>query len=143
MTTETKMPEKSIIASLTDRSEVIDRFFEVRSFTMELVEPLKTEDFIIQIVEHASPAKWHLAHTSWFFEAFLLEKATEDYETLHPQYSYLFNSYYLQTGEPHCRDKRGNLSRPTVKEVFEYREYVDNQVLAFMETAAEEIFQKW
>lgn len=125
------------------RKDLKQKFNRVRSFTEKLTDPLEVEDFIVQVVTHASPAKWHLAHTSWFFEAFLLEKATNDYETLHPQYSYLFNSYYLQTGEPHCRDKRGNLSRPTVKEVFEYREYVDNRMIDFMENSPDDLFQEW
>ena len=125
------------------RNYLKQKFNRVRSFTEKLTEPLEIEDFIVQVVTHASPAKWHLAHTSWFFEAFLLEKATDDYETLHPQYSYLFNSYYLQTGEPHCRDKRGNLSRPTVQEVFEYRTYVNDQVLDFIESSPDEVFRKW
>ncbi len=143
MGAEIKTPENGIKTSLTERSDVLDHFFDVRSFTMELVEPLKTEDFIIQIVEHASPAKWHLAHTSWFFEAFFLEKAMDDYKTKHPKYGYLFNSYYLQTGEPHCRNKRGNLSRPTVQEVLDYRKYVNEHVQDFLETCSEEEFEKW
>ena len=143
MATETLTQEKGINTSLTDRSEILDRFFDVRSFTLELVEPLKTEDFIIQIVTHASPAKWHLAHTSWFFEAFFLEKAMDGYKTKHPQYGYLFNSYYLQTGEPHCRNKRGNLSRPTVDEVLDYRKYVNDHVKQFLNTCSNEEFEKW
>lgn len=125
------------------RSALTKAYKAVRAFTLELTTPLKTEDFTIQVVEHASPAKWHLAHTSWFFEAFFLEKAMDGYETKHPDYSYLFNSYYLQTGEPHCRNKRGNLSRPTVDEVLEYREYVDEHVLDFIETCSEEELGEW
>lgn len=143
MAPELLTPENEITTTLTTRSEILDRFFDVRSFTMELTEPLKTEDFIIQIVEHASPVKWHLAHTSWFFEAFFLEKAMCGYKTKHPQYGYLFNSYYLQTGEPHCRNKRGNLSRPTVQEVFDYRKYVNDHVRQFLETCSEEELEKW
>lgn len=90
------------------REFLLNRFREVRSFTEKLTDPLETEDFVIQIATHGSPAKWHLAHSSWFFEAFLLEKAVKGFESMHPKYSYLFNSYYLQTGDPHCRDKRGN-----------------------------------
>jgi hypothetical protein len=143
MDPETKTPEIGISSSLTDRSQISERFFDVRSFTMTLVEPLKTEDFTIQIVEHASPTKWHLAHTSWFFEAFFLEKAMDGYQTKHPQYGYLFNSYYLQTGEPHCRNKRGNLSRPTVEEVLDYRTYVNEHVQEFLETCSDEELETW
>jgi ergothioneine biosynthesis protein EgtB len=120
------------------KEKLTDRFKTIRNFSHRLVEPLETEDFVIQAMENTSPVKWHLAHVSWFFETFVLEKVIPDYESLHPQYSYIFNSYYLQTGEPHTRSKRGLLSRPTVKEVFEYREYVDNQILNFIEQATED-----
>lgn len=143
MDVQTDISEKPREQKRLGRDHLKQKFKRVRSFTEKLTEPLEIEDFIVQVVTHASPVKWHLAHTSWFFEAFLLEKATDDYETLHPQYSYLFNSYYLQTGEPHCRDKRGNLSRPTVQEVFEYRTYVNDQVLAFIESSPDEVFRKW
>ena len=132
-----------IDADLTTREGLLHQFNKIRAFTMELAEPLKTEDLVIQIVEHASPVKWHLAHSSWFFEAFFLEKAINDYQTMHPDYSYLFNSYYLQTGEPHCRNKRGNLSRPTVDEVFMYRTYVNEHVQSFIKDCSDEDFEKW
>lgn len=130
-------------STLTDRGLLLERFRDVRAFTMELVEPLKTEDFVIQIVEHASPVKWHLAHSSWFFEAFFLKKAIQDYQTRHPQYGYLFNSYYLQTGEPHCRNKRGNLSRPTVNEVLDYRHHVNEHVIHFLENCSDGDYEQW
>ena len=120
------------------KNHLINRFKSVRNFSTELVEPLKTEDFVVQAMTNTSPTKWHLAHVSWFFETFLLEKVYDDYESMHPQYSYIFNSYYLQTGEPHTRSKRGLLTRPTVQQVFEYREYVNEQVLTFLEEATEE-----
>jgi len=130
-------------SGISERGQLLQRFKDVRSFTLKLVKPLETEDFVIQIVEHASPAKWHLAHSSWFFEAFLLNKALPDYQFKHPKYNYLFNSYYLQTGEPHCRNKRGNLSRPTVKEVFEYRSHVNEHITEFIKTCGDEEFEKW
>jgi len=144
MATRLKTPTKNgISTSINDRDRMLHRFHDVRSFTVELVKPLKTEDFVIQIVKHASPAKWHLAHSSWFFEAFFLEKAMDKYKTIHPQYSYLFNSYYLQTGEPHCRNKRGNLSRPTVQEVLDYRTYVNEHVTDFLENCSDKEFEEW
>ncbi|MDZ7683423.1 MAG: ergothioneine biosynthesis protein EgtB [Fodinibius sp.] len=115
-----------------------ERYKAIRNISHKLVEPLKTEDFVIQAIDNTSPTKWHLAHVSWFFETFVLEKAIPDYESLHPQYSYIFNSYYLQTGEPHTRSKRGLLSRPTVEQVFEYRDYVDEQILSFIDGATEQ-----
>ncbi|MEX1063145.1 MAG: ergothioneine biosynthesis protein EgtB [Balneolaceae bacterium] len=120
------------------RDQLIERFNAIRSFSNKLTEPLEIEDFVIQAMENTSPTKWHLAHVSWFYETFVLKKAIDNYESMHPQYSYLFNSYYLQTGQPHTRSKRGLLSRPAVREVFEYREYVDKEILSFLEHATEE-----
>lgn len=139
-TAATKSKEQE---SRTVREQLKYRYREVRAFTEKLTEPLEIEDFVIQVVEHASPAKWHLAHTSWFFETFILEKVLKDYKSPHPQYSYLFNSYYLQTGEPHCRDKRGNLSRPTVQQVYAYRSYVDAKMLEFLNDATPGQLQEW
>ncbi len=138
---------EKIIADKRDerlsKVNLLKKFRDIRAFTEKLTNPLETEDFIIQVAKHASPVKWHLAHTSWFFEAFFLEKAVPDYETMHPQYSYLFNSYYLQTGDPHCRNKRGNLSRPTVKEVFDYRRYVNENVEQYIDQISEAEFTEW
>ncbi len=117
------------------REHLISRFKAVRDFSEQLAEPLEIEDYVVQAMENTSPTKWHLAHVSWFYETFVLDKAREDYRSLHPQYSYIFNSYYLQTGEPHSRSKRGLLSRPTVREVYEYREYVNREILKFLENA--------
>ena len=112
---------------------ILDNFLKIRSFTNDLVDPLEIEDFVIQPMENASPTKWHLAHTSWFFETFVLEKYESIYTSHHPQYSYFFNSYYLQTGTPFTRASRGILSRPTVKEVLEYRAYIDEKMVQFIE----------
>lgn len=117
---------------------LIERFNAIRNFSSYLVEPLEIEDFVVQAMDNTSPAKWHLAHVSWFYETFVLEKAIKGYKSLHPQYSYIFNSYYLQTGEPHARSKRGLLTRPTVRQVFEYRDYVNKEILGFLEDATEE-----
>ena len=143
MSVKVKKIQNKTIPQHSSRDKIKQNFKNFRSFTHELTKQLKPEDFTIQVVEHASPAKWHLAHTSWFFEAFLLEKAVDGYETKHPQYNYLFNSYYLQTGEPHCRNKRGSLSRPTIDEVFEYREYVNQHMLDFIDHSSESDFTKW
>jgi ergothioneine biosynthesis protein EgtB len=89
-----------------------------------------------------SPTKWHLAHTSWFFEAFVLSEVDKNYKSLHPQYNYLFNSYYVQVGERFYRPQRGLLSRPTVKNVFEYRAYVNEKMIDFFNNADEKIFNK-
>jgi ergothioneine biosynthesis protein EgtB len=100
----------------------------VRVQTQRLCEPLVPEDYVIQPMPDASPTKWHLAHTTWFFEQFLLVPHQPGYRVFHPRFAYLFNSYYVTIGERHCRPKRGLLSRPTVEEVYEYRRYVDAQM---------------
>ena len=123
------------------RESVEENYNKVRAFTHHLVKPLEIEDFVIQPMENASPAKWHLAHTSWFFETFVLEKYQPGFESLHPQYAYFFNSYYLQTGVPFSRAKRGLLSRPTVKEVFEYREYVNDQISDFIKNCDDQVWE--
>ncbi len=111
------------------------RYRAVRDFTRSLCTTLEKEDFVVQTMDDVSPTKWHLAHTTWFFETFLLNPHLPGYEAFHPRYAYLFNSYYVQAGERHCRDKRGYLSRPTVAEVFEYRAYVDEAMERLIETA--------
>jgi len=125
------------------KDQLISKFHTTRAFTEEITDPLETEDYVIQVTENASPAKWHLAHTTWFFETFLLEKELDDYDPIHPQYSYLFNSYYLQTGVPHCRARRGNISRPTVKQVFEYRNSINEHVEALIKNASDDQYLKW
>ena len=82
-----------------NRENLIERFKSVRNFSHYLCKPLVTEDYVIQSMPDVSPTKWHLAHTSWFFEAFILSKVHKDYKSLHPQYNFLFNSYYVQVGE--------------------------------------------
>jgi ergothioneine biosynthesis protein EgtB len=110
---------------------------------MELVSPLETEDFVIQPVVDVSPPKWHLAHTTWFFENFLLNPHAPDYRLFHDDYCYLFNSYYQNVGERWQRVNRGLLSRPTVNEIRSYREYVDKHMEQFMQNAELDDQQKY
>ncbi len=104
----------------------------VRSHTESLCEPLEIEDFIPQPVVDVSPPKWNIAHTTWFFEEMILKKFVPDYQVFDADFGYLFNSYYNSVGERTQRDHRGALSRPTVKRVFEYRKYVDEQMVALL-----------
>lgn len=119
MASRPELPAASATASLAAR------FQQARDFTVALTRPLATEDFVVQSMPDVSPAKWHLAHTSWFFENFLLQPHLPGYRVFHPQFGYLFNSYYYQVGQMHRRIERGLLSRPTVEEIFQYREHVD------------------
>jgi len=107
-------------------------FTKVRGDTQRLCEPLVTEDYIVQSMPDVSPTKWHLAHTTWFFETFLLQPHARDYRPFDPHFGYLFNSYYITVGDRHCRQNRGLLSRPTVAQVYEYRRYVDAAMLEFL-----------
>lgn len=94
---------------------------------------METEDYVIQSMPDVSPTKWHLAHTTWFFETFVLANNYPKYQPLNIQYNYLFNSYYNAIGEQFCRPRRGQISRPTVKEVYEYRAYVDEKIVDLIE----------
>jgi len=107
---------------------------ETRNRFVELCKPLKTEDFSIQPAEFVSPPKWHLAHTTWFFEQFVLSKYKKDYKIFDTDFAYLFNSYYNNAGERVLRPNRGLMTRPTVEEVYKYRNYVDSQMMDFLDT---------
>ena len=111
-----------------NKNQLIQNFVEVRRETQCLCDPLEIEDYGVQPMEDASPPKWHLAHTTWFFEVFVLKPHVEKYVGFNEQYKYLFNSYYDGVGERYPRSARGNLSRPTVAEVLEYRSYVDQKI---------------
>ncbi|MEW4487149.1 ergothioneine biosynthesis protein EgtB [Thalassoglobus sp. JC818] len=114
-------------------ASLLDRLMAVRQFSAKIVDPLETEDFVIQTMPDVSPTKWHLAHTTWFFEQFILKPSMPGYRVFHPQFSFLFNSYYNAVGERHPRMQRGVLSRPTVREVLEYRTYVDQALEDFLQ----------
>src|ERR1700756_1385422 len=112
----------------TDTTDLRSRSQFVRHRTEELCRPLAVEDYVIQSMPDASPVKWHLAHTAWFFETFVLAPHVPGYRPFHPQFAVLFNSYYNAVGPRWPRPQRGLLSRPTVAEVFRYRRHVDEHV---------------
>ncbi len=101
------------------------RLFETRCLSLDLAAPLSAEDMTVQAMEDASPAKWHLAHTSWFFETFVLAPHLKGYEEFDPAFNYCFNSYYESQGPRQARAKRGLLSRPSCERIFAYRVHVD------------------
>ena len=107
-------------------------YLSVRKYTEKLCEPLEIEDYIPQPVVDVSPPKWNVAHTTWFFEEMILKKFVPGYEVFDEQFGFLFNSYYNSIGERTSRDHRGDLSRPTVNSVFEYRKHVDNAMVALL-----------
>jgi ergothioneine biosynthesis protein EgtB len=110
-------------------SSLADYYRRVRAATLDLCRTLEPEDFAIQSMPNVSPTKWHFAHTTWFFEQFILVPRNPDYVVFDDQYDYLFNSYYHTKGQMHPRAARGLLSRPTVETIRAYREYVDARML--------------
>ena len=110
------------------RMDLADRFLQTRRWTESLASPLDVEDQVIQSMPDASPTRWHLAHTTWFFETFLLAKFQPDYASTYPQFEYLFNSYYNTIGQQFPRSKRGLISRPTVSQVNDYRHDIDQRI---------------
>ncbi len=104
--------ERSLDADL-----LTQRYRKLRARSLALCSTLEREDFVVQSMPDASPIKWHLAHTAWFFEHFILSRYIDDYRVFHQRYNYLFNSYYQTVGEMHPRPERGLLSSPTVTEI--------------------------
>src|SRR5438309_5652684 len=122
--------------------DLVEAFLAVRGETERRAAPLTPEDQLIQSMPDASPAKWHRAHTTWFFEQFLLGEHCDGYGSFHPDYAYLFNSYYVTAGPRHARHQRGHLTRPSADEVTAYRRHVDAAVVRFFQTAGEERLAK-
>lgn len=118
-----------------ETESLLNYYKRVRQQSLALCDDLEVEDYELQAGAFVSPTKWHLAHTSWFFETFIL-KNTADYQLFHPQFEFLFNSYYNAIGEQYPRDKRGLMSRPTVQEVKAYRQYVDQKLTKLLTTTS-------
>jgi len=114
--------------------QILERFREIRRRSEEICAPLEIEDYVVQPVVDVSPPKWHLGHSTWFFETFVLQPHKKGYEVFDPQYNFVFNSYYETIGARVIRTDRGNLSRPSVADVYRYRSYVDAQMADFLET---------
>src|SRR6476661_2612729 len=118
------------------------RYRNVRDFSKLLTRDLEPEDCVVQSMPDVSPTKWHLAHTSWFFETFLLKKFVSGYVPTIPEYAFLFNSYYNAAGTMHRRDLRGLISRPTVTESFRYRENIDRQIEDLIASASDDLLDE-
>jgi ergothioneine biosynthesis protein EgtB len=121
---------------------LVDAYLAVRNETERRAAPLSPEDQLIQSMPDASPAKWHRAHTTWFFEQFLLGEHCAGYQPFHPDYAYLFNSYYVSAGLRHARHRRGDLTRPTADEITTYRRHVDAAVVKFFQAADDATLKK-
>ncbi|CAE6887657.1 Dimethylhistidine N-methyltransferase [Pseudomonas marincola] len=113
---------------------LLDYYLQVRRRTETLITPLEPEDMVVQSMPDASPSKWHIAHTSWFFETFLLSPQLKGYKIFDDTFCYLFNSYYEAVGPRHPRPHRGLLTRPAISEVIAYRKHVDRQMSVLLQT---------
>ena len=135
---ETRPPQ----TAETRAARLLARFREVRDFSERLCETLEPEDYVVQSMPDVSPTKWHLAHTSWFFETFILKVWMPSYRTAVPQYAFLFNSYYNAAGDMHRRDLRGLISRPTVAETYRFRQSIDAHIQELLESADDELLEE-
>lgn len=118
--------------------DVPQLFERTRKRTTELTAALSAEDMMLQSMEDASPAKWHLAHTTWFFEEFILRKRLPEYRSPDDRFATLFNSYYVQAGPRHARDKRGLISRPDLQAVNAYRRHVETAIAGLLDAGRED-----
>jgi len=113
---------------------LIEEYLQIRKYSEQICEPLQTEDYVVQPVVDVSPPKWHLGHTTWFFETFILKPFSVNYQVYNDEYNFVFNSYYETVGNRVIRTDRGNLSRPSVNEIYQYRAYVDEAMVKFLAT---------
>ncbi|QDW25000.1 ergothioneine biosynthesis protein EgtB [Pedobacter sp. KBS0701] len=111
---------------------LLEEYLQIRKYSEQICEPLQTEDYVVQPVVDVSPPKWHLGHTTWFFETFILKPFSGNYQTYNDDYNFVFNSYYETVGNRVIRTDRGNLSRPSVNEIYQYRAYVDEAMTNFL-----------
>ncbi len=107
-------------------------YASIRKHSVQICKPLKTEDYVVQPIVDVSPPKWHLGHSTWFFETFILKPYHKGYKEFDPNFNYVFNSYYESVGARVVRTDRGNLSRPSVEEVYKYRSHVDEAMHEFL-----------
>ncbi|MBF4985111.1 ergothioneine biosynthesis protein EgtB [Nonlabens mediterrranea] len=118
---------------MNTKETLLDLFLDTRKHSEAICKPLQKEDYVVQPIVDVSPPKWHLGHTTWFFEEFLLDSYLPGYKRFHDQYAYVFNSYYESIGARVVRTDRGNLSRPSVDEIYEYRAYVTQHMAQLIE----------
>ena len=141
--TDMAAAERSHLNSSRARLEgLLGRFHQIRNFTDTLCSGLEPEDYVVQSMADVSPTKWHLAHTTWFFETFILKKFFAGYRAEIPEYAYLFNSYYNAAGDMHRRDLRGLISRPTVQETQRYRASIDSHIDDLLSDADEKLLDE-
>lgn len=116
---------------MSGTTNILQQYRTVRKHSVDICVHLGNEDYVVQPIADVSPPKWHLGHTTWFFETFILKPHFKDYKEFDSQYNFVFNSYYETVGARVIRTDRGNLSRPSVSDVYAYREYVDDNMIRF------------
>lgn len=121
---------------MIDTKNIVSLFLKTREQTENLCKPLEIEDYVVQPIVDVSPPKWHLGHTTWFFEEFILKPHKPGYKLFHEDFAFVFNSYYESVGKRVVRNNRGNLSRPGVTKVYDYRHYVTNELKEFLTSEA-------
>lgn len=126
------MITQDILIGDNTKTQLLKAFQDIRTYSVSICAPLKAEDYVVQPIADVSPPKWHLGHTTWFFETFILKAYVEDYAEFDPDYNFVFNSYYETVGARVLRTDRGNLSRPSVDDVLAYRKYVDMAMIDFL-----------
>ena len=117
---------------------LLELFKQTRADSESICKPLAIEDYVVQPIVDVSPPKWHLGHTTWFFEEFLLVKYLADYKRHDERYAYVFNSYYESMGKRVVRTDRGNLSRPSVADVYSYRDHVTQNMIRLLQNGVNE-----
>lgn len=118
---------------MKNKMDLLKKYKAIRKYTEEICKPLMTEDYVVQPIVDVSPPKWHIGHVTWFFETFILKPYHKNYVEFNSQYGYVFNSYYETAGARVIRTDRGNLSRPTVEDIYKYRKYVDTAMEKFLQ----------
>ena len=130
------MPPAAVSSSVA--TSLLVRYKTVRRASLRLADPLSPEDMMVQSCPEASPVKWHLAHTSWFFETFILREFAAGYQPFHPEFGWLFNSYYNSLGEMPDKKLRASFSRPPLDAILAYRTHVDAAMTALMQHSLED-----
>lgn len=124
------------------QSNLLNHFKQVRSASVDFCSTLSAEDLLLQGAPFASPAKWHIAHTSWFFETFLLQPFANSYQCFDKNFAVLFNSYYNAIGEQHPRHQRGLLSRPAIEQIYQYRQFIDTAMINLLQQSTHKDYQE-
>src|ERR1700759_4064104 len=127
-----------MLTEQTTAARLLARFRQVRGETMRFAAPLSPEDMMVQSCAEASPIKWHLAHTSWFFETFILSEFVAAYQPFHPDFRWLFNSYYKALGDMPEKRLRSSFSRPPLELILAYRDHVDAGITRVLEQGTED-----